>query len=82
MWVNKVVGNKLQRMAEYKISPDNGNFLFAIPKDEGAAYRLQVNLYKPGGRHPKLDKIAVLPLPLNPGHHYTLKNYPFKIRYP
>jgi thiol-disulfide isomerase/thioredoxin len=79
LYLNKVVDNKFQKIVEYKISPENGNFLFAIPKDRTAAYRLQINLYIPNGRHPKLAKICVLPLTLNPDLNYTLKITPSKL---
>ena len=79
MWVNKVIGNKLLRIAEFKISPDNRNFLLAIPGDTGVVYRIQINLYKPGGRHPKLNKIVVLPLTLHPGQSYSLNITPSKL---
>src|SRR5215203_3645837 len=79
IWVNKVSKGKSRKIAEYKVTPDDGNFVFAIPKDPGAAYRLQINLYKPGGRHPKLDKVCVLPLSLTPDLNYTLNITPSKL---
>ncbi|HKH60241.1 MAG TPA: TlpA disulfide reductase family protein [Flavitalea sp.] len=78
LWVNKLINGKYQRIAGYKLSPDNGNFVFTIPKDTGVDYRLQINLYKPGGRHPKMDKILALPLNLNAGLNYSLKITPSK----
>ena len=75
----QVVNNKLRPIAEYKISPDNRNFVFVIPGDTGATYRLHVNIMKQEGRHPTLDKAFILPLRLNPEQNYTLKIEPSKL---
>jgi thiol-disulfide isomerase/thioredoxin len=77
--INKVDNNKLRSIARFDISPDNKNFAFAIPKEPGATYRLQINLMKRGISKTKLDKICVIPLTLNPGRDYTLKITPSKL---
>jgi thiol-disulfide isomerase/thioredoxin len=77
--VNKVVNNKLRSIARFDISPDDKDFEFAIPKEPGTTYRLQINLMKPGVRQPKLDKICIVPLSLNPERDYTLKITPSKL---
>ncbi|WP_066409067.1 TlpA family protein disulfide reductase [Flavisolibacter tropicus] len=77
--VFKIVDNKLQRLAQYPITPDNKSFVFAIPKNADAAYRFQLNLLKPNGRHMKVEKIFVLPLSLNANQNYLLNITPSKI---
>lgn len=78
LWVNKLVGNKLQRVAEYKISPSEGSFMFAIPKDSASVYRFQLNVMKPHGRHFTIDKICLVTSPLNPDKDYSLSITPSK----
>jgi thiol-disulfide isomerase/thioredoxin len=78
LWVNKLSGNKIQRVAEYKITPSDGNFMFAIPKDSAALYRFQLNVMKPHGRHFTNDKICSLSLLLNPDKNYSLSFTPSK----
>jgi thiol-disulfide isomerase/thioredoxin len=73
------INNTSSRIAEYSISPRNRDFAFAIPGDTGAKYRLQVNLMKQEGRHPKLYKAYSLPLLLNPARNYTLNITPSKL---
>ena len=75
----QVVNNKLRPIAEYRISPDNRNFVFVIPGDTGVTYRLHVNIMKQEGRHAKVDKAFTLLLPLNPEQNYTLKITPSKL---
>jgi thiol-disulfide isomerase/thioredoxin len=69
----QVNNNKIRPIAEYKISPDNRNFVFVIPADTGVTYRLFVNILKQEGRHAKLDKTFTLPLTIIPENNYTLK---------
>ena len=78
IWLNKYVNSKLTRIAEFKVTPETKDFAFATP-DDTAVYRLQVLLYKPGGRHPKLERTVVLPLSFRPGNNYTLKITPSKL---
>ncbi|MDH7463116.1 redoxin family protein [Chitinophagaceae bacterium 26-R-25] len=78
LWVNKLVGNKILRVAEYKISPSDGSFLFAIPKDSASVYRFQLNVMKPHGRHFTNDKICLVTLSLNPDKDYSLSITPSK----
>jgi thiol-disulfide isomerase/thioredoxin len=73
------INNTSKRIAEYSLSPRNRDFAFAIPGDTGATYRLQVNLMKLEGRHPKLFKAYTLPLQLNPAQNYTLNITPSKL---
>src|SRR5947209_12139147 len=61
------------------MSPAHNNFILAIPKESGNAYYLQVNLYKPNGRHPKLDKAFGTSLVLNAGQNYSLRLTPSKL---
>jgi len=75
----QVLNSNHRRVAEYSIAPNNRNFAFVIPADTGATYRLQVNIMKKEGRHPKLDKSFTLPLPLNPAQNYELKITPSKL---
>jgi thiol-disulfide isomerase/thioredoxin len=75
----QVVNNISYRVAEYKISPNNRDFAFAIPGETGATYRLQVNIMKMDGRHPKVDKGFSLPLLLVPGQNYTMNITPSKL---
>src|SRR5215218_5126770 len=77
--VSKINNNKYSKVAEYKLSPGDKDFAFAIPNDSASAYRLQFNLYKPAGRHPKLVKISVLPLTLNQRQNYSLTITPSKL---
>lgn len=79
VWVSKIADKKSLKIAEYTIAPDDRDFVFAIPKDSGASYRFQVVLQKPGGRHMKTDRIAVLPLSFNPSKDYSLKITPSKL---
>jgi thiol-disulfide isomerase/thioredoxin len=76
--VSKLTNNKYSKVAEYKLLPGDKDFAFAIPNDSASAYRLQFNLYKPAGRHPKLVNISVLPLTLNHDQNYTLIITPSK----
>src|SRR5215213_8362452 len=77
--VSKLTNNKYSKLAEYKLSPGDKDFAFAISNDSISAYRLQFNLYKPAGRHPKLVNISVLPLKLNHDENYTLTITPSKL---
>src|SRR5829696_6653303 len=77
--VSKLTNNKYSKVAEYKLSPGDKDFAFAISDDSASAYRLQFNLYKPAGRHPKLVKISVLALTLNHDQNYTLAITPSKL---
>jgi thiol-disulfide isomerase/thioredoxin len=77
--VNRLSNNKYSKIAEYNLLAGDKDFVFAVPKDSGTTYRLQINLYKPAGRHPKLEKICVLPLTLNPDLNYTLNITPSKL---
>jgi thiol-disulfide isomerase/thioredoxin len=73
------INNTSRKIADYSISPRNRDFAFIIPSDSGATYRLQVNLMKQEGRHPKLFKAFNLPLPINPSQNYTLNITPSKL---
>lgn len=75
----QIINDKTRLIAEYSISPDNENFVFAIPADTGVSYRLQINIMKQEGRHPKLVKAFTLPLRLNPAQNYKLKITPSKL---
>jgi thiol-disulfide isomerase/thioredoxin len=75
----QVVNNTSSRVAEYKISPNNRDFAFAIPGESGATYRLQVNIMKMAGRHPKVDQSYSLPLALTSGKNYILNITPSKL---
>src|SRR5688572_6761297 len=75
----QVVNNNFRLIGEYKFSSGNRDFVFVIPGDTGATYRLQINIMKKEGRHPKLDKAFTLPLSLNPEQNYTLKITPPKL---
>jgi hypothetical protein len=77
--VSRINNNKYSKVAEYKLSPGDKDFAFAISDDSISVYRLQFNLYKPAGRHPKLVNISVLPLTLNQGQNYTLTITPSKL---
>jgi thiol-disulfide isomerase/thioredoxin len=79
MQLMQVVNNTSKRIAEYSISHHNRDFAFAINGDTGATYRLQVNLMKQEGRHPKLFKTFTLPLVLNSAQNYTLNITPSKL---
>jgi len=79
MQLVQVINNTSKRIAEYSISPHNRDFAFAITGDTGATYRLQVNLMKQEGRHPKLFKAFTLPLILNSAQNYTLNITPSKL---
>jgi thiol-disulfide isomerase/thioredoxin len=79
MQLMQVINNTSKRIAEYSISPHNRDFSFAINGDTGATYRLQVNLMKLEGRHPKLFKAFTLPLILNSSQNYTLNITPSKL---
>jgi hypothetical protein len=79
MQLVQVINNTSKRIAEYSISPHNRDFAFAIPGDTGATFRLQVNLMKQEGRHPKLFKAFTLPLQLNSAQNYTLNITPSKL---
>jgi thiol-disulfide isomerase/thioredoxin len=73
------VNGTSRKIADYSISPRNRDFAFIIPGDSGATYRLQVNLMKLEGRHPKLYQAFNLPLQLNPAQNYTLNITPSKL---
>jgi len=75
----QVVNNNSRQIAEYKISPKNRDFVFSIPAEKGVTYRLQINMMKQEGRHPKLYKAFTLPLSLDPEQNYTLKITPSKL---
>ena len=75
----QVVNDKIRLIGEYNITPDNRDFVFAIPGDTGVTYRLNVNIMKKEGRHPTLEKAFTLPLSLNPEQNYTLKITPSKL---
>jgi thiol-disulfide isomerase/thioredoxin len=75
----QVVNNNSRQIAEYKISPKNRDFVFSIPAEKGVTYRLQINMMKQEGRHPKLYKTFTLPLSLNPEQNYTLRITPSKL---
>jgi len=79
MQLVQVINNTSKRIAEYSISPHNRDFAFAITGDTGATYRLQVNLMKQEGKHPKLFKAFTLPLILNSAQNYTLNITPSKL---
>lgn len=79
LWISRIANNKFQKLAEYKIDPDNRDFAFAIPKDSISSYSFQVNLLKPGGRHMKTERICVLPLSLDFKKDYSLKIIPSKL---
>ena len=72
----QVVNNTSYRVAEYKVTPNNRDFAFAIPGETGATFRLRVNIMKMEGRHPKVNKSFSLPLILTPGQNYTLNITP------
>jgi thiol-disulfide isomerase/thioredoxin len=72
----QVINNNARKIADFQISPEKRDFVFAIPADTGAAYRLQVNIMKQEGRHPKLDKAFTLPLPISADQNYALKITP------
>jgi thiol-disulfide isomerase/thioredoxin len=73
------VNGTSRKIADYSISPRNRDFAFIIPGDSGATYRLQVNLMKLEGRHPKLYQAFNLRLLLNPAQNYTLYITPSKL---
>src|SRR5215204_42479 len=77
--VSKLNNNKYSKVAEYKLLPGDKNFAFAFSDDSASAYRIQFNLYKPAGRHPKLVNISVLSLTLNHDQNYTLIITPSKL---
>jgi thiol-disulfide isomerase/thioredoxin len=77
--LKRVVNKSSRPIAEYKISPNNSDFAFAIPADTGVTYQLQVNIMKQEGRHAKVHKGFTLPLPLNSEQNYTLKVTPSKL---
>ena len=79
MQLVQVINNTSKRIAEYSISPHNRDFAFAITGDTAATYRLQVNLMKQEGRHPKVYKAFTLPLILNSAQNYTLNITPSKL---
>jgi len=79
VWVTPATPGSFNRLAEFQISPGQSDFLFVIPKDSVASYRLQVNLMKRDGRHFKIDHIVVLPLSLDPANSYALKITPSKL---
>ena len=72
VWVNKGTRQKFQRIAEFNVNSAKRNFAFAIPKDSATEYLCQINFMEPGGHHPKMTGVSVIPLSLNPDKDYSL----------
>lgn len=79
VWVTPATNGSFKRLAEFRISPEQSDFLFVIPKDSVASYRFQINLMKQDGRHFKIYNTVVLPLSLDPAKSYALKITPSKL---
>ncbi|MFL5739769.1 MAG: TlpA family protein disulfide reductase [Flavisolibacter sp.] len=70
IWV--IRGTKFQRIADFRITPADGNFCFGIPDDSTFLYHLQINFMKPGQRHPEMDHITIIPIRLSAHQNYSL----------
>ena len=79
LWVSKIENNKQQRIADFTISPAQRNFMFSIPGDSIATYRLQVNLMKTGKHHPEIERVRLISFNLDPHNNYSLKITPSKL---
>ena len=75
----RTVNNKIQRIGDYKISPDNLQFVIILPADTTINYSFEVKIMKQGHMRLEVDKWFTLPLTLKAAQNYSLKIIPSKL---
>ncbi len=71
--------NKVQKIGDYKISPDNLDFVIALPTDTSINYSFEVKIMKMGHLRLEVDKWYTFPLTLKSGQNHSIKVTPSKI---
>src|SRR5580765_2067640 len=75
----RFVNNKIQKLGDYKITPDNPKFVFTLPADTTTNYSFEVKIMKQGHIRLEVDKWYTLPLVLKSGQNHSLKVTPSKL---
>jgi thiol-disulfide isomerase/thioredoxin len=75
----RAVNNNIQNIGNYKIDPDNLDFVFALPADSVANYSLEVKIMKMGHIRLEVDKWYTVSLVLKAGEDHSLKLTPSKL---
>jgi thiol-disulfide isomerase/thioredoxin len=74
--IYKTVDKKREMVANYKTSPANADYAFAIPVEKGASYTLSIALMKQGHVRLEVDKGFSFPLQLKAGHNVSMRIIP------
>jgi len=75
----RTFNNKVQSIGDYRISPDNLDFVIALPADTLSNYSFEVKIMKHGHMRLEVDKSYTLPLVLKTGQNHLLKVTPSKL---
>ena len=63
----KKINKKTEMLAEYKITPENTDYAFAVPTDKAATYHLMINVMKQGHLRLESEKMLTFPLTISAG---------------
>jgi thiol-disulfide isomerase/thioredoxin len=77
--LTRKVNNKIQKLGDYNITPDNLQFVFTLPADTPTNYSFEVKIMKQGHMRLEVDNWYTLPLALKSGKNYSLKVIPSKL---
>jgi thiol-disulfide isomerase/thioredoxin len=72
----KTVNNRSWVAAEYVITPTSRRYVFSLPVEAGASYKLLVNVMKQGSRRLEVDKKFSFPLQLRDGQDIAVNITP------